>query len=48
MNEIWKVRTFLTGQLFGTVLDSLTLFVFLPVMFFFSPLLTLVVLAICA
>ncbi|HXZ14545.1 MAG TPA: ABC transporter transmembrane domain-containing protein, partial [Roseiarcus sp.] len=48
MNEIWKVRTFLTGQLFGTVLDSLTLFVFLPVMFFFSPLLTLVVLVVCA
>jgi ATP-binding cassette, subfamily B, bacterial HlyB/CyaB len=47
MNEIWKVRTFLTGQLFGTVLDSLTLFVFLPVMFFFSPLLTLVVLVLC-
>jgi ATP-binding cassette, subfamily B, bacterial HlyB/CyaB len=47
MKEIWKVRTFLTGQLFGTVLDSLTLLVFLPVMFFFSPLLTLVVLAIC-
>ena len=48
MNEIWRVRTFLTGQLFGTVLDSLTLFVFLPVMFFFSPLLTIVVLLICA
>jgi len=48
MNEIWRVRTFLTGQLFGTVLDSLTLFVFLPVMFFFSPLLTLVVLVFCA
>ncbi len=47
MNEIWRVRTFLTGQLFGTVLDSLTLFVFLPVMFFFSPLLTLIVLMIC-
>ena len=47
MNEIWRVRTFLTGQLFGTVLNSLTLFVFLPVMFFFSPLLTLIVLAIC-
>ena len=47
MNEIWKVRGFLTGQLFGTVLDSLTLLVFLPVMFFFSPLLTLIVLAIC-
>ncbi|MBV9289952.1 MAG: peptidase domain-containing ABC transporter, partial [Hyphomicrobiales bacterium] len=47
MNEVWRVRAFLTGQLFGTVLDSLTLFVFLPVMFFFSPLLTLTVLAFC-
>ena len=47
MNEIWKVRGFLTGQLFGTVLDSMTLLVFVPVMFFFSPLLTLIVLAIC-
>ena len=41
MNEIWRVRTFLTGQLFGTMLDSLTLLVFLPVMFVFSPLLTI-------
>jgi ATP-binding cassette, subfamily B, bacterial HlyB/CyaB len=47
MNEMWKVRTFLTGQLFGTILDSLTLFVFLPVMFFFSPIMTIVVLAFC-
>jgi ATP-binding cassette, subfamily B, bacterial HlyB/CyaB len=47
MNEIWKIRTFLTGQLFGTILDSLTLFIFLPVMFFFSPLLTFIVLGIC-
>ncbi len=48
MNEIWKIRAFLTGQLFGTVLDSLTLLIFLPVMFFFSPVLTLTVVAICA
>jgi subfamily B ATP-binding cassette protein HlyB/CyaB len=47
MNEIWKIRNFLTGQLFGTVLDSMTLLVFLPVMFFFSPLLTALVIAIC-
>jgi ATP-binding cassette subfamily B protein len=47
MNEIWKIRNFLTGQLFGTVLDSMTLLVFLPVMFFFSPLLTGIVIAIC-
>ena len=48
MNQMWKIRTFLTGQLFGTVLDSVTLLVFLPVMFFFSPTMTLVVLACCA
>jgi ATP-binding cassette subfamily B protein len=48
MNQMWKIRTFLMGQLFGTVLDSVTLLVFLPVMFFFSPTMTLVVLACCA
>ena len=47
MQEIWKIRTFLMGQLFGTVLDSTTLLVFLPVMLFFSPVMTLVVLAAC-
>jgi subfamily B ATP-binding cassette protein HlyB/CyaB len=47
MNEIYRIRTFLTGQLFGTILDSLTLFVFLPVMFFYSPVLTAVVLSLC-
>jgi len=47
MVQLWKIRTFLTGQLFGTVLDSTMLFIFLPVMFFFSPTLTAVVLAIC-
>jgi subfamily B ATP-binding cassette protein HlyB/CyaB len=48
MNQVWKIRTFLMGQLFGTVLDSTTLLVFLPVMFFFSPTMTLIVLASCA
>ena len=47
INEIWKIRTFLTGQLFGTVLDSMTLLFFLPVMFAFSPLLTFIVLGFC-
>jgi subfamily B ATP-binding cassette protein HlyB/CyaB len=47
MNQMWKVRLFLMGQLFGTVLDSATLMVFLPVMFFFSPTMTLIVLASC-
>jgi ATP-binding cassette subfamily B protein len=45
MREIFKIRAFLVGQLFGTVLDSTTLIFFLPVMFFFSPIMTFVVLA---
>jgi ATP-binding cassette subfamily B protein len=48
MNEVWKIRNFLTGQLFGTMLDALVLIVFLPVMFFFSAILTAYVLGICA
>ena len=47
MNEIWRVRNFLTGQLFGTMLDSLTLIFLLPVMFAYSPLLTLIILLTC-
>ncbi|MFN4282668.1 MAG: peptidase domain-containing ABC transporter [Alphaproteobacteria bacterium] len=37
VNEIWRVRNFLTGQLFGTLLDAIVLLVVLPVMFWFSP-----------
>lgn len=48
MSEIWRVRNFLTGQLFGTILDSLTLIFLLPVMFAFSATLTAIVLLICA
>lgn len=48
VQQMWRIRTFLMGQLFGTVLDSTTLLVFLPIMFFFSPIMTLVVLASCA
>jgi ATP-binding cassette, subfamily B, bacterial HlyB/CyaB len=47
MNEVFKIRNFLTGQLFGTLLDAGVLIVFLPIMFFFSAVLTLVVLGIC-
>jgi ATP-binding cassette subfamily B protein len=48
VNQLWKIRKFLTGQLFGTVLDSSTLvIIFLPVMFFFSPLMTFIVLILC-
>src|ERR1700753_1308528 len=44
MREIFKIRTFLVGQMFGTILDSATLIFFIPVMFFFSPIMTFVVL----
>ena len=47
LSQMWRIRTFLMGQLFGTVLDSTTMLVFLPVMFFFSPTMTLIVLATC-
>ncbi|MBR0750752.1 peptidase domain-containing ABC transporter [Bradyrhizobium jicamae] len=48
MREIFRVRSFLIGQLFGAILDSTTLLFFLPVMFFFSPLLTFIVLGLSA
>jgi len=48
MGEMHKIRTFMTGQMFGTVLDAFVLIVFLPIMFFFSPLLTFYVLAFAA
>ena len=44
MNEVWRVRNFLTGQLFGTALDSICLFILIPVMFAFSVPLTFIVL----
>ena len=46
LNESEKVRRFLNEQGFGTVLDSLTLLIMLPVMFAFSPLLTFIVLGV--
>lgn len=48
MSQIGRIRTFLLGQLFGTALDGGVLIVFLPVMAVFSPLLTGVVLGLCA
>lgn len=45
LNEIWRIRAFLTGQLFGTALDSITLLILLPAMFYMSWQLTLFVLA---
>ena len=48
VNQMWKIRTFLMSQLFGTVLDSSTLLIFLPIMFCFSPIMTFVVVASCS
>jgi ATP-binding cassette, subfamily B, bacterial HlyB/CyaB len=47
VQELWKIRDFMAGQLFGTVLDSMVLLFFLPVMFMFSPLMTFIVLGFC-
>jgi ATP-binding cassette, subfamily B, bacterial HlyB/CyaB len=47
VGQLWKIRTFLMSQLFGTVLDSFTLVIFIPIMFFFSPIMTFIVLASC-
>ena len=33
IGQIWHIREFLTGQLFGTMLDSITLVVLVPVLF---------------
>ena len=48
MGQLGRVRNFLIGQLFGTVLDAGILLFFVPVMFIFSPVLTAVVLATAA
>ncbi len=36
VNEIWRIRSFLTGQLFGTVLDAMVLVIVVPALFWFS------------
>ena len=43
IGQVYRIRTFLVGQLFGTILDSTTLLFFIPVMLFFSPTMTAVV-----
>ena len=48
MQQASRVREFLTGRLFLTVLDAISLFVFLPVLFFYSAKLTLLVLGFAA
>jgi len=48
IQQIWRIRHFLTGQLFGVLLESLNLVVLLPVMFILSATLTFIVLGIAA
>ncbi|WP_245593479.1 peptidase domain-containing ABC transporter [Azospirillum halopraeferens] len=48
INEIWRVRSFITEQVFGVMLDLMTLLVIIPAMFVLSPGLTFVVLGIGA
>ena len=48
MSQMSRVRAFLIGQVFGTVLDSSVLLFFVPVMFYFSPMLTFMVLGVGA
>lgn len=48
MNEAGKIRAFLSNQLLGTLLDSMCLLIFIPIMFLYSPLLTFIVLGCCA
>ncbi|WP_448207523.1 peptidase domain-containing ABC transporter [Azospirillum sp. sgz302134] len=48
LGEVWRIRNFLTGQLFGTLLDSMTLVVLIPAMFVMSAPLTFLVLGVAA
>ncbi len=44
MYQTDQIRSFLTGQLFMTLLDAASLFVFVPLLYFYSPLLASIVL----
>jgi subfamily B ATP-binding cassette protein HlyB/CyaB len=44
MQQASRIREFLTGRLFLTILDACSLFVFVPVLFIYSPTLALIVL----
>lgn len=48
MQQIHGIRGFLTGSLFFTALDAIALFIFVPLLFWYSTKLTLVVLGISA
>lgn len=44
MQQTSQIREFLTGSLFLTLLDATALFVFVPILYYYSPQLTLIVL----
>jgi ATP-binding cassette, subfamily B, bacterial HlyB/CyaB len=46
IGAIWHIRQFLTGELFGTLVDSVSLVVLLPVLFLLNALMALLVVAI--
>lgn len=46
LNELWRIRQFLTGPLFGTALEAINLVVLIPVLFLLSPYLTILTLGI--
>jgi ATP-binding cassette, subfamily B, bacterial HlyB/CyaB len=48
VSEIYRIRNFLSGQALGSILDSMVILVVLPILFFFSVLLTACVLGVCA
>lgn len=48
MQQTSRIREFMTGRLFLTLLDCLSLFVFIPVLFYYSHVLTLLVLGFSA
>ncbi len=48
VNQLRRISAFMRGQLFGSLLDSVTLVVFIPVMLLISPIMTAIVLIFCA
>jgi subfamily B ATP-binding cassette protein HlyB/CyaB len=48
VNETWKIRRFLSENVFGTALEGLVILVILPILFFFNFTLTMIVLLIAA
>ena len=48
MQQTEKIRQFLTGKLFLTILETVSLLIFLPFLWLYSPVLTMVVLSFCA